>query len=468
LFKGLVRVSLPVAREESFSRLLSFNGLPMLGLPEGPARRLYVHDRKTGKFDSKNFKSQMRRLTNMTMTGFTEHQKAEALAARVRAVVRARTRVSDAEARAAYSANNEKAVVNYVKLEEAFLRAHVVDASKVAIAAWSKENTKTIDEAWQSAKDRYTPGCRSVRHILVRIDRAAKDKDAAEKAARDKIASVRKRLTAGVLFTKVAASASEDDLTASRGGKLGCFAAGKLAKPNTAKAIDDAAYALKKGKISDVVSTNYGLHIVKLDAIHNGKAALDVGRREVRRDLFLRKEAERLAAEGAKQIHAAVKAGKSLEDALEAYLSATLSAENLGAGNLGEGKSKAARQDERRPQIKKSEPFTKLQPAFSEVQQPGETAAMVFALDKPGAVTRDVVKLYSGFGVLTLAERIAIDDKQWQEKRRESIENMRADKQRDSLVAYVQRLRKAHATDLRIFVRLGDDKAKGDKPSDTK
>ena len=48
LFKGLVRVSLPVARADSFAMRLQLNGLPIVGQPEGPARRLYVRDRKTG------------------------------------------------------------------------------------------------------------------------------------------------------------------------------------------------------------------------------------------------------------------------------------------------------------------------------------------------------------------------------------------------------------------------------------
>lgn len=458
LFKGLVRVSLPVAREGSFATRLSMNGLPVLGLPEGPARRLYVQDRKTGRFDSKNFKSQMRRLTNMTMTGFTEYQKSEALAARVRALLRARTHVSNAEARAAYAARNEKAVVNYVKLESAFLRSYVVDDSKDVLAAWAKENAEPIEKAWKSASERYTPGCRSARHILVRVNKLSEDAGAAEKAGRDKIAKIRKRLATGVSFGKLARSMSEDDLTASDGGKIGCFAPGKLARPNTAKAIDDAAYALKRGKVSDIVETNYGLHLVKVDGIHDGAAAEKVGRKEVTHQLFLRQESERLAAEGAKQIHAAVKAGKSLQAAVDTYL----------AEKLSDDQKEAALKDERRPRIAKSEPFTSQQPPFPEVQQSGQAAAMVFALEKPGDAIEDIVKLYTGFGVLTLAERIAVDDEQWSEKRRDTIESMRVNKQRDGVVSYVQRLRKEHAQDLTINVRFENNAQKEAKSDDTK
>ncbi len=458
LFRGLVRVSLPVSREDSFSTRLSMNGLPMLGLPEGPARRLYVQDRKTGRFDSKNFKSQMRRLTNMTMTGFTEYQKSEALAARVRALLRARTHVSNAEARAAYAARNEKAVVNYVKLESAFLRSHVVDDSKDVFAAWAKENAEPIEKAWKSASERYTPGCRSARHILVRVNKLVEDADAAEKAGRAKIDKIRKRLATGVPFGKLARSMSEDDLTASNGGKIGCFAPGKLAKPNTAKAIDDAVHALKRGKVSDIVETNYGLHLVKVDAIHEGAKAEKVGRDEVTRQLFLRQEGERLAAEGAKQILAAVKAGKSLQEAVDTYL----------AEKLSDDRKEAALKDERRPRIAKSEPFTSQQPPFPEVQQSSQAAGMVFAVEKPGAAIEDIVKLYTGFGVLTLAERIAVDDEQWAEKRRDTIESMRANKQRDGVVSYVQRLRKDNAQDLKIYVRFASDANKEAKPADKK
>ena len=135
----------------------------------------------------------MRRLTNMTMSGFTEYQKEEALAARMRAAIESRTRVSEAEARLAFGDKNEKAKVNYLKLEEPFVRAHIVDGDGAAIKAWMDENAETIEEAWGSAKERYT-GCRKARHILVRVDRAAEDQEEAKKAAKKTIEAARKKI----------------------------------------------------------------------------------------------------------------------------------------------------------------------------------------------------------------------------------------------------------------------------------
>ena len=114
--------------------------------------------------------------------------------------------------------------------------------------------------------------------------------------------------------------------------------------------------------------------------------------------------------------------------------------------------------------------FTKSQPAFPEVERAAETGKMVFELEKKGAVTKDVVKLYTGYAVVTLDERLGIDEKEWKEKRRDSIERMRKGKQRDALVAYVQRLRKERAKDLKVNVRLktAEEEAEAKKPANAK
>ena len=77
-------------------------------------------------------------------------------------------------------------------------------------------------------------------------------------AARAKIEALRKRIVGGEKFAKVAAEASDDPGSAKSGGDLGFFRRGQM-EP----ALEDAAFALAIGKLSNPVRTPYGWHLVE-------------------------------------------------------------------------------------------------------------------------------------------------------------------------------------------------------------
>jgi len=81
---------------------------------------------------------------------------------------------------------------------------------------------------------------------------------AALKAGRTKIEGVRKRLVAGEKFAKVAAETSDDPSSANSGGDLGYFRRGQM-EPT----LEDAAFSLPIGKVSQPVRTPYGWHLVE-------------------------------------------------------------------------------------------------------------------------------------------------------------------------------------------------------------
>ena len=92
-------------------------------------------------------------------------------------------------------------------------------------------------------------------HILL----MTKDKDeAAKKAAKTKIDELLKRAKAGEDFAALAKANSEDG-SASQGGDLGAFPRGRMVPE-----FDKVAFSLKPGEISDVVTTEFGYHIIKL------------------------------------------------------------------------------------------------------------------------------------------------------------------------------------------------------------
>jgi len=92
-------------------------------------------------------------------------------------------------------------------------------------------------------------------HILIRVDESA---DAATKQkAKARIESILKRARAGEDFAKLAKENSADG-SAAQGGDLGFFPRGQMVP-----AFDEAAFALKPGEISGVVTTQFGYHIIK-------------------------------------------------------------------------------------------------------------------------------------------------------------------------------------------------------------
>jgi len=93
-------------------------------------------------------------------------------------------------------------------------------------------------------------------HILVMANEQADE--ATKKAARTKIEGILKRVKSGEDFAKLARENS-DDGSKDQGGDLGFFPRGQMVPP-----FDQAVFALKPGEVSDVVTTQFGYHIIKL------------------------------------------------------------------------------------------------------------------------------------------------------------------------------------------------------------
>lgn len=94
----------------------------------------------------------------------------------------------------------------------------------------------------------------NARHILLTFDANNK----AEKMAL--METISKKVAAGEKFTDLAKQYSDDKGSAVNGGELGAFVRGKTVKP-----FEDAAFALKKpGQLSDVVESQFGLHLIEL------------------------------------------------------------------------------------------------------------------------------------------------------------------------------------------------------------
>lgn len=106
---------------------------------------------------------------------------------------------------------------------------------------------------------------RRASHILITSPKGAPaaEHDKAKAKAQALLDTVKK---APGTFAEVARVNSQDPGSAVKGGDLDFFARGAMVKP-----FEDAAYAMKKGDISDLVESDFGFHIIQLTDIKSAK-----------------------------------------------------------------------------------------------------------------------------------------------------------------------------------------------------
>ncbi len=101
-------------------------------------------------------------------------------------------------------------------------------------------------------------------HILVSFD--AND-PVDQGRAYERIQELRDRILAGENFDKIAKAHSDDSVSKRRGGDLGWAARGTYAA-----AFDEYCWKAEIGEISDILQTQFGFHIVRVDDRHIAEA----------------------------------------------------------------------------------------------------------------------------------------------------------------------------------------------------
>lgn len=197
---------------------------------------------------------------------------------------------SEAELAAYYQAHeaqfrtNEQATIEYVVLDLDALKAGI-SVSEDDLRKYYNENISRYSVAEE----------RRASHVLVK---APKDAPAAERArakakAQALLAQVRNNPAS---FADVAKRNSDDPGSAARGGDLDFFARGAMVKP-----FEDAAFAMKPGEISNLVESDFGYHIIRLDAVRGGdKKPFETVRAEIE-DEVKKQLAQKRYAEAAEQ-----------------------------------------------------------------------------------------------------------------------------------------------------------------------
>lgn len=217
--------------------------------------------------------------------------------------------VSDEEVTAYYEANRSRFQIP----ERIRVRYLVLDAGSIAPPEVPGEQELREHYEAEAEKDRFTrPERRRVRHILIALDPGADE--AAEDAVKANIAEIRERITSGEDFAALAKELSQDPGSATRGGNLGFIEQGLLDP-----ALDQAAFALDTGRLSEVVRSRFGYHLIEVTEIDPGKTrSFEAVKSELIADLEQRGN-EGLFFESAERLaNLSYESPDSLEPAVEA------------------------------------------------------------------------------------------------------------------------------------------------------
>ncbi|MEZ5663293.1 MAG: SurA N-terminal domain-containing protein [Burkholderiaceae bacterium] len=167
---------------------------------------------------------------------------------------RSRVKIEDADIQSFYDANKarfqapEQADIEYVVLDAAALEKSV-QISDADLRAYYDQNAATL-----SGKEE-----RRASHILLNWPEKETERDAVRAKARDLLAQARKDPAS---FADLARKHSQDPGSGPAGGDLDFFARGAMVKP-----FEDAVFSMEKGAISDLVESDFGVHIIQLTDI---------------------------------------------------------------------------------------------------------------------------------------------------------------------------------------------------------
>ncbi|MDR3641272.1 MAG: SurA N-terminal domain-containing protein [Humidesulfovibrio sp.] len=213
---------------------------------------------------------------------------------------------SDAQITAYYDQNK-----NSFK-EPARIRLEYLPISAADLAAGQKVSDEEVKKQYDANADTYKhPAQVHARHILLLVPanapQAASDKALAE------IKGIQSQLKKGGSFETLAKKYSQDPGSAPKGGELPWFSQGAMVKP-----FEDAALALKPGQVSEPVRTQYGWHLIKVDAVRPaGKVLFEEAAPEIRKHLAEEHASDKvneILDQSMDQIAAGVKLAKIAQD----------------------------------------------------------------------------------------------------------------------------------------------------------
>jgi peptidyl-prolyl cis-trans isomerase D len=338
------------------------------------------------------------RAQGLTPGAFEESVRQDLLEAQIADIIRRGTHVSEEEAWQDWRLSNRRMSLSYLVIDAAPLEKDVAVTDealakfyegkredyrrpanvKVRYLAYKVEDLAPKVEVSDVDLNEYYEINKNVefhqdeqvaaRHILKKADKEAGED--AKKAARAAVEAIAKRIADGASFEELAKAESEDQGSADKGGDLGYFGRGRMVP-----AFEAAAFALETGKVSEVVESDFGYHLIQTyDRKPAGVLPFEEVKDKIRATLAMEKAVDRAFDESAEDA-AKIADGATLDSVASARGMTVAETPLFAEGDVVPGIGQA--------------------PALQ---------AAAFALSGPGSASQPV-KVNNDWYVLALAER---------------------------------------------------------------
>lgn len=238
-----------------------------------------------GRFAGRDVYANLLAQQNLTIPEFEANLRKQLLLTKLQGLVAESVVVGPAEIEREFRRRNDKVVIEHVAVAPDRYRSEVrvtpeeireyfeknrtayripekrsfdmliIDEAAVARSVTVPE--EDLRRAYEANRETYrTPERVHVRHILLKTtDKPKEDIPKVKARAEDLL----KQIRAGADFAELARKHSEDPGSAAKGGDLGWIVRGQ-----TVKAFEETAFTLKPNQVSNVVSTEYGFHILQV------------------------------------------------------------------------------------------------------------------------------------------------------------------------------------------------------------
>ena len=291
-----------------------------------------------GGFDRRRYQ-QLLSVNRLTPETFEAMQRENLLANKLMKLVAEGVKVSDAETEEWYKWNNATVKIDVACIDDARYKNQSPSAEDVAHYFERKKESyrtqpeiqvrylhfnpdsyvgemtlteKEVQDFYDANPERFViPKTVEARHILIRLPDGAAP-EAVEKA-QAKIQDILKTAREGRDFAELAKQYSEDEGSKAQGGALGEFPKEAMVQP-----FADAAFALPPGQISDPVRTRFGLHLIKVEKVNDGRTrGFDEVQAEIKSQLA-RERARTKAYDDAEAVYDAASVANDLTAAASA------------------------------------------------------------------------------------------------------------------------------------------------------
>jgi peptidyl-prolyl cis-trans isomerase D len=276
---------------------------------------------------------------NFSVEDFESAMTNEILRDKLRSFVTASVNVTDKDVEEEYKRRNEKAKIDYFVIDAAKLdnkvtvsekderdyyeknkakytipekrKAKYVFFESLKLRAESKATDDELRQYYEQHKDEYTlPERVKAQHILFKTQ--GKTPEEIEKI-KEKARGVLERAKKGEDFSGLAKQYSEDS-TAAAGGDLGDFGRGQMVPE-----FEKAAFSMGVGAISDLVQTQFGIHIIKVNSKQERRERPFEEMKEAVRPIVETRKAEQRGSELAQQAAVDLVSNKDLDAVAKKY-----------------------------------------------------------------------------------------------------------------------------------------------------